>query len=151
MPEAEHISITTTPDGMPFDLRPEQLPPVDGLAMLAAHPGRALTMVEWIDPAVMDERDMYATDAALDMYNPANGPPYAWLQRYRAAQRVQISTQSKRQRWRGTHSATSRFLPERAEDAAGQEKNMSRQATDPQPGLQGEDDIGTIRARRRSS
>jgi pimeloyl-ACP methyl ester carboxylesterase len=88
--EAEKISVTTTPDGMPFDLRPEQLPPVDGLAMLAAHPGRALTMVEWIDPAVVDERDMYATDAALDMYNPANGPPYdrAWLQRYRAAQRA---------------------------------------------------------------
>ena len=88
--EAEHISVTTTPDGMPFDLRPEQLPPVDGLAMLAAHPGRALTMVEWIDPSVVDERDMYATDAALDMYNPANGPPYdaAWLQRYRVAQRA---------------------------------------------------------------
>ncbi len=88
--EAEKISVSTTPDGMPFDLRPEQLPPVDGLAMLAAHPGRALTMVEWIDPAVVDERDMYATDAALDMYNPANGPPYdrAWLQRYRTAQRA---------------------------------------------------------------
>jgi pimeloyl-ACP methyl ester carboxylesterase len=88
--EAEHISVTTTPDGMPFDLCPEQLPPVDGLAMLAAHPGRALTMVEWIDPSVVDERDMYATDAALDMYNPANGPPYdaAWLQRYRVAQRA---------------------------------------------------------------
>jgi pimeloyl-ACP methyl ester carboxylesterase len=88
--EAEHISVTTTPDGMPFDLCPEQLPPVDGLAMLAAHPGRALTMVEWIDPSVVDERDMYATEAALDMYNPANGPPYdaAWLQRYRLAQRA---------------------------------------------------------------
>ena len=88
--EAEHISVTTTADGMPFDLRPEQLPPVDGLAMLAAHPGRALTMVEWIDPSVVDERDMYATNAALDMYNPANGPPYdaAWLQRYRVAQRA---------------------------------------------------------------
>ncbi len=86
--EAEQISVTTTPDGAPFELRPEQLPPVDALAMLAAHPGRALTMVEWIDPAVVDERDMYATDPALDMYNPANGPPYdpAWLSHYRAAQ-----------------------------------------------------------------
>ena len=86
--EAEQISVTTTPDGAPFELRPEQLPPVDALAMLAAHPGRALTMVEWIDPAVVDERDMCATDPALDMYNPANGPPYdaAWLSHYRAAQ-----------------------------------------------------------------
>ncbi len=88
--EAERISITTTPDGAPFELRAEQLPAVDGLAMLAAHPGRALTMVEWIDPSVTDERDMYRTDATLDMYNPANGPPYdaEWLQRYRAAQRA---------------------------------------------------------------
>ena len=36
--EAERITITTTPDGVPFELRPEQLPPVDGMAMLAAHP-----------------------------------------------------------------------------------------------------------------
>jgi pimeloyl-ACP methyl ester carboxylesterase len=88
--EAEQISVATTPDGVAFELRPEQVPPVDGMAMLAAHPGRALTMVEWIDPAVVDERDMYETDAALDMYNPANGPPYdpAWLQRYRTAQRA---------------------------------------------------------------
>jgi hypothetical protein len=55
--EAEQIRVTTTPDGVPFELRAEQLPPVDGMAMLAAHPGRALTMVEWIDPAVVDERD----------------------------------------------------------------------------------------------
>ena len=73
--EAEHITIATTPDGAPFDLRADQLPPVDGLAMLAAHPGRAATMVEWIDPSVVDERDMHATDASLDMYDPANGPP----------------------------------------------------------------------------
>jgi hypothetical protein len=88
--EAEQIRVTTTPDGVPFELRAEQLPPVDGMAMLAAHPGRALTMVEWIDPAVVDERDMYATNPALDMYNPANGPPYdrGWLTRYRAAQRA---------------------------------------------------------------
>ncbi len=88
--EAERLTVSTTPDGVKFELRPEQIPPVDGLAMLAAHPGRAATMVEWIDPSVVDERDMWATDASLDMYDPANGPPYdaAWLQRYRVAQRV---------------------------------------------------------------
>jgi len=88
--EAEHLTVTTTPDGVPFTLHAGQIPPVDGLAMLAAHPGRAATMVEWIDPSVIDERDMDATDASLDMYNAANGPPYdaAWLQRYRAAQRA---------------------------------------------------------------
>lgn len=88
--EAEKLTITTTPDGAQFELRPEQLPPVDGLAMLAAHPGRAATMVEWIDPSVTDECDMHATDASFDMYNPANGPPYdaAWLRCYRVAQRT---------------------------------------------------------------
>jgi pimeloyl-ACP methyl ester carboxylesterase len=88
--EAENLTVTTTPDGMPFTLPPEQIPPVDGLAMLAAHPGRAASMVEWIDPSVVDERDMYATDWSLDMYTAANGPPYdaAWLHRYRASQRA---------------------------------------------------------------
>jgi hypothetical protein len=38
--QAEGITVTTTPYGVPFDLRPEQLRPV-GMAMLAAHPGRA--------------------------------------------------------------------------------------------------------------
>ena len=88
--EAERLTVTTTPDGVPFDLRPEQIPPVDAMAMLAAHPGRAATMVEWIDPSVVDERDMWATDTSLDMYNPANGPSYdaAWLRQYRMAQRA---------------------------------------------------------------
>jgi len=88
--EAEHLTIRTTPDGQPFDLKPEDVPPVDGLAMLAAHPSRAHTLTDWLDAAVTDERDMYATDASLDMFNPANGPPYdaAWLARYRTAQRA---------------------------------------------------------------
>jgi pimeloyl-ACP methyl ester carboxylesterase len=88
--EAEQLTVTKTPDGLPFTLNPEQIPPVDGLAMLAAHPGRAATMVEWIDPSVVDERDMWATESSLDMYSAANGPPYdaAWLHRYRAAQRA---------------------------------------------------------------
>jgi pimeloyl-ACP methyl ester carboxylesterase len=42
----------------------------------------------WLDPSVTDESDPIATDPALDMYNPANGPPYApeFVERYRAAQ-----------------------------------------------------------------
>jgi hypothetical protein len=88
--EAEKLTIRTTPDGQPIELRAEDFPPVDGLAMLAAHPGRAHTLTDWLDPAVVDERDMYATDPTLDMFNRANGPPYdaTWLTRYRAAQRA---------------------------------------------------------------
>jgi pimeloyl-ACP methyl ester carboxylesterase len=86
--QAEKPSIVSTPDGRPFELRAEDLPPVDGLAMLAAHPGRAHVLTDWIDPSVRDERDMFATISELDMFDPANGPPYAaaWLATYRAAQ-----------------------------------------------------------------
>jgi pimeloyl-ACP methyl ester carboxylesterase len=86
--QAERLSITDTPDGRAFDLSKEDLPPVDALAMCAAHPGRAQVLTDWLDPSVIDENDMLAADPELDMYNAKNGPPYdrAWLQRYRAAQ-----------------------------------------------------------------
>jgi len=88
--QAERLTITDTPDGRPIELSKEDLPPVDGLAMCAAHPGRAQVLTDWLDPSVTDETDMLAADPALDMYHPKNGPPYdrAWLERYRAAQRA---------------------------------------------------------------
>jgi pimeloyl-ACP methyl ester carboxylesterase len=45
-------------------------------------------MRNWADPAVIEETDPVASDPALDMFNPANGPPYSaeFMQRYRAAQ-----------------------------------------------------------------
>lgn len=87
--QAENLTLATTPDGRALDLAPDDLPPVDGIALLCAHPGRAITLAEWIDPAVTDEADLLATDPALDMFAPGNGPPYedAWLEGYRAAQR----------------------------------------------------------------
>jgi pimeloyl-ACP methyl ester carboxylesterase len=86
--EAEHLTITTTPDGKPINLTPDDLPPADGLALAAAHPGRAIVLTDWMDPSVYDENDMLAVDPELDMFNPKNGPPYdrEWLKRYRAAQ-----------------------------------------------------------------
>src|SRR5438132_708192 len=88
--QAERLTISDTPDGRPFDLANEDLPPVDGLAMCAAHPGRAQVLTDWLDPSVTNEADMLAADPALDMYNAKNGPPYKkeWLERYRAAQRA---------------------------------------------------------------
>jgi len=86
--QAERLTIRDTPDGRPIDLTPDDLPPADGLAMCAAHPGRAQVLTDWLDPSVTDEHDMLATDPALDMFNPKNGPPFDrdWLKRYRAAQ-----------------------------------------------------------------
>jgi pimeloyl-ACP methyl ester carboxylesterase len=57
---------------------------------VAAHPGRPDVLTNWMDPAVLDEFDPTATDPALDMYNPENGPPYSdeFVARYREAQRA---------------------------------------------------------------
>jgi pimeloyl-ACP methyl ester carboxylesterase len=86
--QAERLTVITTPDGRPIDLAAEDLPPADGLAMCAAHPGRAQVLTDWLDPSVIDEDDMLARDPALDMFNPRHGPPFDrdWLSRYRAAQ-----------------------------------------------------------------
>jgi pimeloyl-ACP methyl ester carboxylesterase len=88
--QAERLSVATTPDGRPIQLSPADLPPADGLAMCAAHPGRAQVLTDWLDPSVIDESDMLAADPELDMFDARNGAPYkqAWLQRYRTAQRA---------------------------------------------------------------
>jgi pimeloyl-ACP methyl ester carboxylesterase len=86
--QAENLTIETTPDGRPFDIIPEDLPPADAVVLLSAHPGRHQQFRAALDPSVLDEHDPLGADPALDMYNPANGPPYdkAWLERYKAAQ-----------------------------------------------------------------
>jgi pimeloyl-ACP methyl ester carboxylesterase len=86
--QAERLTLKTTPDGRPIDLEPGDLPPVDGLAMCAGHPGRAQVLTDWLDPSVIDENDMLAADPELDMFDSRNPPPYDrdWLRRYRAAQ-----------------------------------------------------------------
>jgi hypothetical protein len=62
--------------------------PGDLYISLAAHPGRPQVLTAWMDPSVTDELDPVATDPSLDMFNVANGPPYApeFVARYRAAQ-----------------------------------------------------------------
>jgi pimeloyl-ACP methyl ester carboxylesterase len=87
--QAERLTIADTPAGDPVDLRPADLPPADAMVLAAAHLGRSRLMDMWIDPAVIDESDPLATDPAIDMFNPENGPPFpaAFVARYRAAQR----------------------------------------------------------------
>jgi hypothetical protein len=88
--QAERGFVRDTPDGRPFPLTPEETPPADAIALFAAHPGRARTLLAWLDPSVVEEQDPRATDPAFDMFDAANGPPYdpAWLAAYRARQRA---------------------------------------------------------------
>jgi acetyl esterase/lipase len=87
--------LTVTPAGTPTRLPHAELIPADAMVYLSAHKGQGRIMNECIDPSVTDEHDPRATDAALDMYDPANGfrPPPQWSEyapefvaRYRAAQ-----------------------------------------------------------------
>ncbi len=88
--QAENLTIETTPDGRPFDIIPEDLPPADSVILLSAHPGRHQQFRSALDPSVLDEHDPLGVDPALDMYNESNGPPYdrEWLEKYDAAQAV---------------------------------------------------------------
>jgi hypothetical protein len=88
--QAEHLDIEHMPDGDPAGLSPQDLPPVQGLALCAAHEGRSTLMRNWIDPSVTDERDALSIDPDLDMYDLRHGPPYshAFLERFRNAQQA---------------------------------------------------------------
>ncbi|HVB52099.1 MAG TPA: hypothetical protein VND89_10235 [Acidimicrobiales bacterium] len=74
--------VATPPTGL------DHLPPADLYISLNAHPGRPDVFTAWLDPAVTDEEDPLAVDPALDMFDPANGPPYSpeFIERYREGQ-----------------------------------------------------------------
>lgn len=65
------------------------LPEADLYVSLAAHLGRPEILTSWLDPSMTDENDPLSVEPSLDMYDSANGPPYAgdFIERYRAAQR----------------------------------------------------------------
>lgn len=88
--QARHATVTSTPAGDPPDLTRMDLPPADGMMLLAAHVSRHGTLTEWMDPAIVDESDPTKRDPELDIYDPdgPNQPPYTpkFLERYRAAQ-----------------------------------------------------------------
>ena len=56
---------------------------------LAAHPGRAEVLTNWMDPSVADETDPLSVDPELDPYRPDLQPPFedSFVSAYRAAQR----------------------------------------------------------------
>ncbi|GAA4042265.1 alpha/beta hydrolase family protein [Parerythrobacter jejuensis] len=88
--QAENPTITHTPAGDPYDLTAMDLPPVDGIMLLAAHVSRAITLTEWIDPSITDESIPFERDPQLNIYDPANPnqPPYTddFIATYKAAQ-----------------------------------------------------------------
>ena len=93
--QAQKPWIEATPAGDPVDLVGANLIPADGIMQLAAHVSRAITLSEWIDPAVIDERDPSKRNAELDIYgaHPAHVAPFdqAFQITYRAAQKSRIA------------------------------------------------------------
>jgi hypothetical protein len=91
--------LATTPAGHPTGLADAELPALDGVAFVAAHPGQGELLLGCIDPAVVDEADPRRTDAGLDLFAAANGfaAPFdsstydeGFLAAYRAAQRARV-------------------------------------------------------------
>jgi len=88
--QAENLTIHDTPAGDPIDLRSEQLPPADGIALLAAHLGRSELMLHQLDASVTDEADPLSCDPDLDIYDERHGRPFTpeFVARVRGAQRA---------------------------------------------------------------
>jgi len=86
--QAQQATVSETPAGDPLDLARAELPAADGIALIAAHVSRAVTLTEWLDAAVLDEGNPDRRDPALDLYGTEVAPPYGadFLERYRAAQ-----------------------------------------------------------------
>lgn len=98
LPPTERLA--RDPAGKPTKLAAATMTPADGLIAVSAHPGEGKILEHCIDPAVVDERDPLASDAALDMYRTENGfrpPPedsrYTpdFLARFRAGQHARVA------------------------------------------------------------
>jgi pimeloyl-ACP methyl ester carboxylesterase len=91
--------ISRTPTGRATKLANLDMPVIDGMIMLAPHPGQGILLMGCIDPSVIDENDPLGVDSTLDSFDPCNGfaePPESsryspdFLRVYRAGQRARI-------------------------------------------------------------
>lgn len=90
--------LARTPGGRTTRLAELDMPPADGIVLVAPHPGQGMLLMGCIDPSVVDEADPLSVDASLDPLDPANGfadeaSRYApaFVERYRAAQRARVA------------------------------------------------------------
>ena len=115
--QSELLDIDSTPAGDPIQLVRDDLPSTQGIVLSAAHLGRSRLMESWIDPAVIDEVDLFSTDPSLDMFNSTNGPPYSasFMTRYRAAQRARVD---RLQAWTMAKLRQCRSIPNGPQDMA---------------------------------
>ncbi len=91
--------IARTPGGRPTGLADLVMPDIDGMVLVAPHPGQGALLQGCIDPSVSVEGDALSVDPALDPLDPANGyaergkARYApeFVERYRAAQEARVA------------------------------------------------------------
>lgn len=90
--QAEKLTAHHFVDGDATHLHSDDLPPVDGIALCAAHLGRSRLLRDWIDPSVKDELNPLSHAAEFDMYNPRLSVPYSkdFLDTFSAAQAARI-------------------------------------------------------------
>ncbi len=97
LPPAERIE--RTPGGRATGLATLDMPLVDGVILVAPHPGQGALLMGCIDPSVTDEADALSVDPALDPFSPANGYgehpapsryDAGFVERFRAAQHARV-------------------------------------------------------------
>lgn len=87
--QSQALGVTMTPTpGLKLPDALQDLIPADLYISLCAHLGRPEVLTAWFDPSITDETDPASIDPALNMFDPANGPPYSpsFIAKYRAAQ-----------------------------------------------------------------